>query len=206
MLVVIVFLVTLYIVWRVGSSIFKTVTKTKMTVEEVARVMAEAALLPLENPSKQDQMFQEQALTVGVEKKRFTFEAVALSTYSMAAIINRERLEGKISAEKTELLVMGFLRAINDRLRNTTICDFILLGLGPDETFELMTERGARYSEPTWGRGKIDDIPRFFAEFCGFPDSDILERIGWSLIQVRGNYWGDWLRTVKIIESEGDPA
>jgi len=46
----------------------------------------------------------------------------------------------------------------------------------------------------SWGSGSIKDIRRFFAEFCGFPESEVLERIGWSLTRVRGDEMGEYLR------------
>ena len=53
---------------------------------------------------------------------------------------------------------------------------------------------------PHGENGSITDVRRFFAEFCGFPNSDVLERIGWTLFAFSGDEMGEFLRRkVKII-------
>lgn len=160
--------------------------------------MAQALLMPLESPSKQDLLFQAEAMMAGVDKDRFTFEAVALQAYAMGAAINSERLAGKLDSKKAELLLVSFLRAFHDRLRHDNHLDLLSPGLHPNEVLELMSERAASYSEPAWGRGSMHDVPRLFAEFCGITESEVLQRIGGSLMQVRGNYYRDWLQSIKI--------
>ena len=98
-----------------------------------------------------------------------------------------------------ESLARELLRAIHNRLQETTAYDFLLLGLDADEAVDLITRRTARYAEPSWGRGSPDDVQGFFAEFCGAPESDVLQQIAWSLVKIRGNGHGAWLRTVRIV-------
>lgn len=172
--------------------------KRKIPLNEVAGLLAQTLIMPIENPSEQDLSFRAEATKAGVDKNRFTFEAVALQAYAMAAAINSERLAGKLDSEKAELLIVGFMRDFNDRLRNSKHLDSLPQGLDPDEALELMSVRATRYSEPAWGHGSMHDVPRFFAEFCGVTESDALQRIGGSLMQARGNYYLDWLRTLKI--------
>jgi hypothetical protein len=86
--------------------------KPKVPIDKVAAGMAKAALMALEDPSKQDVSFQEQASRAGVDKKRFTLEAIALQSYAMASAINRERLEGRLDQEQATLLTQKFLHSI----------------------------------------------------------------------------------------------
>jgi hypothetical protein len=173
--------------------------KKNIPLDEAAALMAQVALLPLESPSPQDLSFRSQAITAGMDKNRFTFEVIALQVFAMGAAINRERLEGRLVPEKAERLVTGLIRDVHKRLRETTIYDLLELGLDPDQAIDLIMSRSSRYSEPSWGVGNIADIRQCFAEFCGMPNSDVLQRIGWSLMQVRGDGHGEWLRKVKIV-------
>lgn len=158
------------------------------------------ALRPLDNPSQDDLKLRDQAVQVGVDPKKFTFEVIAINTYTVTQAINRERLEGRMATEKAAALIEKVLQVINRRLRETTSYDLLLLGLDPDEAFELMMERAERYAQPAWGKGPITDVRRFFADFCGFPNSEVLERIGWILFAFRGDEMGEFLRLkAKII-------
>jgi hypothetical protein len=161
--------------------------------------MAQLALRPLENPSEEDLGFREEAVEAGMDPNRFTLEVIALQAFAMTAALNRERVEGRMSLEKQQVLVREFLRAVHTRLVETPTYDSLKLGLEPDEAFEVFTTRAERYSEPGWGQGVPEDIPRFFAEFCGLSDSHILRRIGWYLVFVRGDRSGDWLKGIKIV-------
>lgn len=156
-------------------------------------------LTPLESPSGQDIRFRERAVGEGVGNDRFTFEVIALQAYVMGAIVNRERLEGRLKLSETEALCIELLRAIHVRLNETTAYDILRLGIDADEAIDLIGQRAPRYAEPAWGRGHPDDVQRMFAEFCGAPESDILQQIAWSLVKIRGNGHGDWLRTVRIV-------
>jgi hypothetical protein len=174
--------------------------KTKIPLNDLADILAKNVLRPLEDPSEQDLMFRKQAEQVGVEPKRFTFEVIAIQLFATGAAINRERLEGRMTMETATALTKESLRATHRRLENTTNYDLLELGFDPEEAFDLMMERLERYSQPLWRNGSIRDVYRFFAEFCGFPESDVLERIGWSLTQVRGDEMGEFLmRRVKIV-------
>ncbi len=176
--------------------------KKKVPTNVVAAMLAQVVLRPLEDPSEQDVIFQKRAVAAGMKEEDkccFTFEAIALSVYATNAAINRERLEGRMNPEQTVSLMKEFMRAVYDRLEKTKSYDLLRLELEPEAAMELIIKRGEIYAEPSWGRGTTDDIPRFFAKFCGIPDSDILKRIGWSLFQVRGDSNGEWLKTVKMI-------
>lgn len=171
-----------------------------MSLNDLADILAKSVLQPLEDPSEQDLAFRKQAEQVGVNPKRFTFEVIAIQNYAFGQAINRERLEGRMTIETATALMEQVLRTIHRRLRETTSFDLLQLGLGPQKAFDLMMERHDRYIQPAWGNGSIRDIRMFFAEFCGFPDSEVLERIGWSLAQVRGDELGEYLRRkVKIV-------
>jgi hypothetical protein len=174
--------------------------KVKISLNNLSENMAMIALHPLENPSEDDLMLRKQAVQVGVDPKQFTFEVIAINTFTITQAINRERLEGRMTPEIAEALIVQVLRVIHRHLHETTSYDLLQLGLGPEEAFELMMERTERYAQPAWGKGPITEIRRFFAEFCGFPNSDVLERIGWILFQFRGDEMGEFLRRkVKII-------
>jgi len=165
----------------------------------VAASMAQMALMPLESPSDEDLQFRGQAVSTGVDQCRFTLEVIALQAFAMTAAMNRERVEGRLSLEKVQILVREFLLAIHKRLVETSTYDLRQLGLDPDEAFEVFSNRADRYSKPGWGQGTIEDIPRFFAEFCGVPDSATLQQIGSYLVFVRGDLSGGWLRSIKIV-------
>ena len=105
-----------------------------------------------------------------------------------------------MTLEIAEALIVQVSKVIHRRLHESTSYDLLLLGLGPEEAFELMMQRGERYAQPAWGKGSMTDIRLFFAEFCGFPNSDVLQRIGWFLFQIEGDGIGEFLRRkVKII-------
>lgn len=173
--------------------------RKSLPLQTVAALMAQFALLPLENPSEQDLFFRKRATDVGMDPSRFTLEAIALQTCAMAGAINRERLEGRMTLEKEQALIPEFLRAVHNRLIESTAHDLLRSGLDPDGVFELFTSRAEPYSEPGWGRAAPEDIPRFFAELCGFPDSPVLRQIAWYLFFVRGDRTGDWLKSIKIV-------
>lgn len=175
--------------------------RSDVTTKDLAPVIAQMALLPLENPSEQDASFQGQAERVGVDRNRFIFEAVALQCYAMTAAINRERLEGRVPASVAELLVKQFIYAVHNRLQQTPSVVLTVLGLDPDSALELIMERGEKYAQPAHGHGSRADVWKFFADFCEHPGSGVLERIGWSLFQVRGDSSGDWLKTLNIVPS-----
>lgn len=168
-------------------------------LKAVAESMAQVALMPLEAPNAEDLMFKQQAVAEKVNPDRFTLEVIALQTFALTAAINRERLEGRLKLQTQQALVMEFLHAVHRRLVESSAYDLLRLGMDPDDTFELLTKRAERYSEPGWGRGTAADIPRFFAEFCGHADSSVLWQIGWHLGLVRGDLSGDWLKRFKII-------
>jgi hypothetical protein len=173
--------------------------KIKVSLNDLSERLATVALQQLENPFEDDPMWK-QAMQVGVDPKQFTFEKIALVTFTITQAINRERLERRMTPETAAALIERLLQVIRRRLHETTSLDLLLLGLGPEEAFELMMDRGERYAQPAWGYGSMTDIRRFFAEFCGFPNSDVLERIGWILFQFRGDEMGEYLRRrVKII-------
>jgi hypothetical protein len=173
--------------------------RKSFTVHSVAASMAEMALLPLESPSEEDISFRRLATLEGMDPNHFTLEALALQTFAMSAAINRERVEGRLTLEKQQVLVPEFLRAIHKRLVESTAYDLLSLGLDPDAAFDVFARRAERYSEPGWGQGTPTDIPRFFAEFCGLPDSQILRQIGSHLVFVRGDRSGDWLKRIRIV-------
>jgi len=173
--------------------------KVKVSLNDLPERLATVALRQLENPSEDDPMWKE-AKQVGVDRKQFTFEVIALATFTMTQVINRERLEGRMKPETAAAIIERLMQVIRRRLHDTTSLDLLLLGLGPEEAFELMMDRCERYAQPAWEHGSITDVRRFFAEFCGFPNSDALERIGWILFQFRGDEMGEYLRRrVKII-------
>lgn len=165
----------------------------------VAASIAQVALTFLEHPSEEDLELKCRAVSAGTDPDRFTLEAIALQVCIMTAAMNRERLEGRLKLETQQTLIMEFLRAVHKRLVENTTYDLLRLELDPDETFEVLTMRSERYSEPGWGRAAPEDIPRFFAECCGDADSPILKGIGWHLAFVRGDANGDWLRGIKIV-------
>ena len=174
--------------------------KVKISVNDLSERLASVALHPLENPSEDDLMLRNQAVQVGVDPKQFTFEVIAINNFTITQAINRERLEGRMTPEIAEALIVQVLKVTHRRLHENTSYDLLLLGLGPEEAFELMMQRGDRYSQPAWGKGSMTDIRLFFAEFCGFPNSDVLKRIGWILFQFRGDEIGEFLRRkVKVI-------
>jgi len=172
--------------------------KTKIPLNDLADILAKIVLLPLEEPSEQDLIFRKQAAQVGVVQERFIFEIIAIQNFTIGAAINRERLEGRMTIETATALIKQVLLAIHRRLGESHA--LLQLGLGPEEAIDLLIKRAERYSEPTWGKGSIKDIRKFFAEFCGYPQSDVLERIGWSLTQIRGDEMGEFLRRkIKIV-------
>lgn len=174
------------------------VGRKTIPLQIVAASMAQVALMPLENPSEEDLQLRGRAVDAGMDPNRFTLEVVALQTFAMTAAINRERVEGRLKLEKQQVLVSEFLRAIHKRLVETSTYDLLRLGLDSNDAFEVLAARAERYSEPGWGRGTPEDIPRFFAEFCGLPDSPVLREVAWYLTFVRGDHSGDWLRSIKI--------
>ncbi|HVT95924.1 MAG TPA: hypothetical protein VHE33_00355 [Acidobacteriaceae bacterium] len=165
----------------------------------VAASMAQVALTPLENPSEEDLSIRQQAVEAGMDPNRFTLEVIALQTFAMSAAINRERVEGRLKLEKAQPLVHEFLQEVHKRLVETTAYDLLKLGLEPDDAFEVFLARAERYSKPGWGHGNPEDIPGFFAEFCGIADSLVLRQIGWRLTFIRGDLSGDWLKSIKIV-------
>lgn len=173
--------------------------RTKVLLNDFASLMAQVALLPLENPSEQDLAFLKQPVGAGVGREMFAIEVIALQIYVMGAVINRERLEGRMRLEVAEPLVNEYLRAIHGRLQPLTNAGSLLAGSGIDQVMEFVSKRGEAYSQPSWGHGSYKNIPLFFAKFCGVPESDVLQRIGWSLTVVRGDSHGDWLLTLKIV-------
>jgi hypothetical protein len=144
-------------------------------------------------------VIRKQAVQVGVPPKRFIFEVIAITIFATTQAINRERLERRMTAETAEALIKQFILAIHERLHETSTYDLQIIGLGPEEAFDLMMERSERYAQPGWGKGPVTDVRRFFAEFCGFPNSAVLEQVGWTLF-LEGDRTGEYLRRkVKII-------
>lgn len=170
------------------------IRRATLPLKEVAAIMADMVLTPAHAPSEQDAAFERQAEEVGVPRERFAFEVVALQCYAMTQAIARERVEGRMDLTTQKLLTEEVLRGVHDRLRSNP------LGLDADTAMELIFQRGERYFEPAMGRGAMSDVQKFFAEFCGFPGSAVLERIGWSLFQVRGDMTGSWLSNLTIAE------
>jgi hypothetical protein len=143
--------------------------KKKVTMSNVAEVLAQMALMPLERPSDQDVAFNRQALNVGVGQDRFTLEVIALQVYAMGAAINRERLETRITTEQAKQLIEKLIQAVYRRLETTSK----LIGLSADAAIDLIMERGDRYVEPAWSDESPDAVRKLFAQFCGVPNSSV---------------------------------
>ena len=64
--------------------------KVKISLNDLSEGLARVALHPLVNPSENDLMLRKQAVQVGVDPKQFTFEVIAIKTYTITQAINRE--------------------------------------------------------------------------------------------------------------------
>jgi len=176
--------------------------RKKVTTAELAGIIANIVLAPLVRPEPQDDIFRQQAVAAGAEPNRFAFEAVALQCYAFSTAIARERSEGRITGEIGEQLVRQFMRGVHELIVARKGVRLTDVHLSPDDALELIMERGNKYVLWSYGQGEIHDVQKYFAEFCGVPGSDVLERIGWSLFLIRANAHGDWLKTWNIVKSE----
>jgi hypothetical protein len=176
--------------------------RKKITTTELAGIIANIVLAPLVRPEPQNDMFRQQAVAAGAEPNRFAFEAVALQCYAFSTAIARERSEGRITGEIGEQLVKQFMGSVHEHIVARNGVRLAEVDLNPDDALELIMERGTKYVLWSYGQGDIHDIQKYFAEFCGVPGSDVVERIGWSLFLIRANAHGDWLKTWHIVKSE----
>jgi len=179
--------------------------KTAIALDQLAEVLANAAFRPLQSPTEQDIMFQNQAAAVGLDKTRFLMEAAALQYFAVAASINTRRLSGGIKSEQASSLMKAMVishhRKFHNDLPATIQMDFLLLGLDVDDAYDFIIRRSDDYAKPENFVAAHKQVPKLFAKLCGVPDpNDVLQRIGWSLFVIRGTMYVDTLKGLKIVE------
>ena len=178
--------------------------RTAIPSHELAEVLSNAALRPLMNPTAQDDLFQTQAVAVGMHKTQFLIEATALQYFTVAASIGTRLLEGGIKPEQAsslmEAMFLSFHQKFHDELPASLKSAFLSLGLNVDAVLDFISERYNEYSSPENSTNAHKRIPRLFAQFCDVPDpNDVLQRIGWSIFAIRGNVYMDMLKGLKVV-------
>jgi hypothetical protein len=178
--------------------------KTKIALQDLAEVMANAALSLLLNPTAQDFMFQTQAVSLGVDKTRFLLETTALQYFTVAASIGTRLLNGGIKQQQAtslmEAMLLSFHEKFHNELPTSLRLDIFSLDMDIDEAFDLLAKRYDDYSISANSADAHKRIPKLFAQFCNVPDPDeVLQRIGWSLFAMRGNVYMSTLKGLRIV-------
>ncbi len=178
--------------------------KTAIDINGLADFLADAAIQPLNKPIEQDILFQSQAVAIGMNKTRFLLEASALQYFAVVASINTVRLSGKIKYEQAYSLMKAMIishhHKFRDELNDSIKMELLLIGLDTEDAFNLIDRRGVEYGMSENFVSANKTIPRLFARYCDVPDpNEILQRIGWSIFQIRGGNFVEILKRVRII-------
>jgi hypothetical protein len=137
-----------------------------------------------------------------MDRTRFILEATSLQVFTAHAAINTLRLSGSITAEQSHGLITGSSLAIHEQLETALFSNYDVRFACPFPytPAEFILERSSSYAQPQLFVRPTEQIPKQFAANCELEDSNVLQRIGWSLFAIRGNfYWEAWLKSIKII-------
>jgi len=177
--------------------------KAEIDLNVLADFLADAAIEPLNKPLEQDILFRNQAVAVGMNEARFSLEAAALQYFAVAASINAVRLLGRIKDEQANSLMKAMIishhRKFHIDLNDAIQIELLLIGFDIDGAFNFVDRRALEYGSPENLASAQMTIPRLFARFCDVPDPNgVLQRIGWSILQIRGGNFVEILKGVKI--------
>ncbi len=177
--------------------------KKAIPLNELAEVLANAAIRPLSHPTEQDLSFQAEAESYGVAKGRYQCEAAALQFFAVTAAINTHRLSGGLKPELASQLAKATIRAYLHKFENDLSFDVkLVFDVYAEEKHgvEFVYDRVEQYATSENFVAPQQKIPELFSQFCGVANRNgPLERIGWSIFIARGNVYIDILKKVKVV-------
>ncbi|MGO8934013.1 MAG: hypothetical protein ACLQDA_09905 [Terracidiphilus sp.] len=177
--------------------------KKAIPLNQLADVLASAAIRPLLQPTKQDVIFLAEDESYGVDKARFQCEAAALQFFAVTAAINTHKLSGGLKPELASQLAEATIRAYLHKFENDLSFEAKLAFAACAEEkrgVEFVYDRVEQYATSENFVAPHQKIPEMFSQFCGAPARNgPLERIGWSIFIARGNVYIDILKKVKVV-------